>query len=89
MRTLKISHGREIQVRALNHLQLATSFSHSLPQSLRPDCDLSQRSIMVLVSSRGTGMRCDSGFGLLAELPEAAYVSGAWQRIDSLARDIR
>jgi hypothetical protein len=44
---------------------------------------------MVLVSSRGTGMRCDSGFGLLAELPEAAYVSGAWQRIDSLARDIR
>jgi hypothetical protein len=25
MRTLKISHGREIQVRALNHLQLATS----------------------------------------------------------------
>jgi hypothetical protein len=62
--------------------------SHSLPESLRSDCDLSQRSIIVLASSGGTRMRCDSSSGLLAELPEAAYVSAAGQRIGSLAKDI-
>jgi hypothetical protein len=48
--------------------QALSRLSHTLLESLRTGCDLSQRLIIVLASSGGKGMR--HRFGLLAEYPK-------------------